>query len=40
MRAVHIPLSSIPPAQAGHTDGTPDAVVHALAEIPEVLGTL
>jgi putative hydrolase of the HAD superfamily len=37
LRAVHIPLSSIPSTQVGHTEGTPDAVVHALSELPEVL---
>jgi len=36
MRAVHIPLSAIPAGQVGHTEGTPDAVVHALAELPDV----
>jgi putative hydrolase of the HAD superfamily len=40
MRAVHIPLSSIPAAQTGHTEGTPEAVVHSLAELPGVLATL
>lgn len=34
---IHIPLSTIPPAQVGHTEGEPDAVVHALAEIPGVV---
>ena len=34
MRAVHIPLSTIPPGQVGHTEGKPDAVVHALSELP------
>ncbi|MGC4109058.1 MAG: HAD family hydrolase [Nocardioides sp.] len=38
MKAVHIPLSDIPAAQLGHTEGTPDGVVHALSELPEVLG--
>jgi len=37
LRAVHIPLSAIPAAQAGHTEGRPDAVVHALSELPGVL---
>jgi putative hydrolase of the HAD superfamily len=40
MRAVHIPLSSIPAAQLGHTQGTPDVVVHALADLPDALTTL
>ena len=34
MRAVHIPLSTIPSGQVGHTEGKPDAVVHALSELP------
>lgn len=40
LKAIHIPLSAIPPEQVGHTEGTPDAVVHSLAEIPAVVGTL
>lgn len=38
MRAIHIPLSAIPASQLGHSEGTPDAVVHRLSEIPDVLG--
>jgi putative hydrolase of the HAD superfamily len=37
LRAVHIPLSAIPSEQVGHTEGTPDAVVHGLSELPELL---
>jgi putative hydrolase of the HAD superfamily len=37
LRAVHIPLSAIPSEQVGHTEGTPDAVVHRLSELPELL---
>ena len=37
LRAIHIPLSTIPDAQRGHTEGQPDAVVHALSEIPDAL---
>jgi putative hydrolase of the HAD superfamily len=33
MRAIHIPLSTIPADQVGHTEGEPDAVVHSLAAI-------
>jgi putative hydrolase of the HAD superfamily len=33
MRAVHVPHSDIPPRQVGHTEGTPDAVVHSLSEL-------
>ena len=40
MRAVHIPLSAIPSGQVGHSEGTPDAVIHALSELPGVLGRL
>jgi putative hydrolase of the HAD superfamily len=37
LRAIHVPHSAIPPAQIGHTEGTPDAVIHRLGEIPSVL---
>ena len=37
LRAIHIPLSSIPAGQVGHTEGTPDATVDSLLEIPEVV---
>jgi putative hydrolase of the HAD superfamily len=37
LRAIHVPHSVIPATQVGHTEGTPDAVVHRLAEIPAVL---
>jgi putative hydrolase of the HAD superfamily len=37
MRAIHIPLSAIPPSQVGHTEGEPDAVVHRLSGIADVL---
>lgn len=37
MRAVHLPLSNIPASQAGHSVGVPDAVVHRLAEIADVV---
>jgi putative hydrolase of the HAD superfamily len=33
MRAVHVPHSDIPPRQIGHTEGSPDAVVHSLSEL-------
>ncbi|HEX3222748.1 MAG TPA: HAD family hydrolase [Nocardioides sp.] len=39
MRAVHIPLSDIPSTQVGHTEGTPDGVVHSLAELPRLLAS-
>ncbi len=37
LRAIHIPLSVIPPNQVGHTEGEPDAEVHRLADIPGVV---
>jgi putative hydrolase of the HAD superfamily len=39
MRAVHIPLSTIPSAQVGHTEGTPDGVIEALADLPELISS-
>jgi putative hydrolase of the HAD superfamily len=40
LRAIHIPLSTIPTAQLGHSEGTPDATVTSLAEIPAVVRSL
>ena len=40
LRAIHIPLSTIPVNQVGHTEGTPDAVVHSLAEVPAAVARL
>jgi putative hydrolase of the HAD superfamily len=37
LRAIHEPLSTIPEDQVGHTEGTPDAVVYSLAEVPDVV---
>ncbi len=37
MRAIHIPLSTIPPSQVGHSEGEPDAVAHALTDIPAIV---
>ncbi|QWC85382.1 HAD family hydrolase [Nocardioidaceae bacterium] len=37
MRAIHVPHSTIPADQHGHTDGEPDAVVQELVEILDVL---
>ncbi|MFC6288509.1 HAD family hydrolase [Nocardioides sp. GCM10027113] len=37
LRAIHVPHSSIPAEQVGHTEGVPDAVVHSLAEVVEVV---
>jgi putative hydrolase of the HAD superfamily len=40
MRAVHVPLSTIPVNQVGHTEGEPDAVVHSLLEVPAAVRSL
>ena len=37
MKAIHVPHSDIPPEQVGHSVGAPDAVVHELHEIDEIL---
>lgn len=37
LHAIHVPLSSIPPEQVGHTEGEPHAVVHALAQVPDAV---
>ncbi len=37
LRAVHLPHSTIPATQVGHTEGEPDAVVQSLAELPEIV---
>ncbi len=37
MRAVHVPHSTIPAAQLGHTEGEPDAVVQRLGHLPDVV---
>ncbi|HET7689907.1 MAG TPA: HAD family hydrolase [Nocardioidaceae bacterium] len=37
MRTIHVPHSDIPSAQAGHTEGEPDAVVHRLSEVYDVV---
>jgi putative hydrolase of the HAD superfamily len=34
---VHVPHSTIPTAQVGHTEGEPDAVVERLTELPELV---
>ncbi|HEU4811438.1 MAG TPA: HAD family hydrolase [Nocardioides sp.] len=33
MRAIHVPHSTIPTSQMGHTEGEPDAVAHRVADI-------
>ncbi|WP_240341193.1 HAD family hydrolase [Nocardioides sp. SYSU D00038] len=37
MRAIHVPHSVIPPEQVGHTEGVPDAVVHRLRDVVDVV---
>ena len=37
MRAVLVPHSDIPNGQVGHTEGEPDAVIHTLADLPDVI---
>jgi putative hydrolase of the HAD superfamily len=37
MKAVLVPHSDIPSGQIGHTEGEPDAVIHSLAELPDVI---
>lgn len=37
MRAAHIPHSAIPVEQIGHTEGTPDATIHRLSELPSLI---
>jgi putative hydrolase of the HAD superfamily len=39
MRAAHIPHSAIPPHQIGHTEGTPDATITHLADLPPLIDT-
>jgi putative hydrolase of the HAD superfamily len=37
MRTAHLPHSSIPREQIGHTEGTPDATVQRLSELPALI---
>jgi putative hydrolase of the HAD superfamily len=37
MRAIHIPHSTIPAEQVGHTEGEPDAVARSLSEVAELV---
>jgi putative hydrolase of the HAD superfamily len=37
MRAIHVPHSTIPADQVGHTEGVPDAVVHRIGEVADVV---
>jgi putative hydrolase of the HAD superfamily len=40
MRAIHVPHSTIPADQVGHSEGEPDAVAHELAEVPAIVARL
>ncbi|MBO9520241.1 MAG: HAD family hydrolase [Nocardioidaceae bacterium] len=40
MKAIHIPHSTIPAEQLGHSEGVPDAVAHELKEIPAIVAGL
>ncbi len=40
LHAIHVPHSTIPAEQVGHSVGVPDAVVHELAEIPAIVAGL
>ncbi len=40
LRAIHVPHSTIPVEQHGHSVGEPDAVAHELADIPELIDRL
>ena len=37
MRAIHVPHSTIPADQRGHTEGVPDAVVQRVGEVADVV---
>ena len=37
MRAIHVPHSAIPAEQVGHSEGSPDAVIQRLSEIPRIV---
>ncbi len=37
LRAVHVPHSTIPRDQVGHTEGEPDATVHRIGEVLDVV---
>ncbi|RZU10317.1 putative hydrolase of the HAD superfamily [Kribbella rubisoli] len=37
MRAAHLPHSAIPTEQIGHTEGTPDATIQRLSELPALI---
>ena len=37
LRAIHVPHSVIPDSQRGHTEGEPDAVVHSIGQVADVV---
>lgn len=37
MRTIHVPHSTIPAHQVGHTEGTPDAVVRRIGEVADIV---
>ena len=37
MRAIHVPHSTIPVGQVGHTEGVPDGVAHRLSEVHRIV---
>ena len=37
MRTIHVPHSTIPPEQLGHTEGRPDAVAERLADVYDIV---
>ncbi|MEQ6900155.1 HAD family hydrolase [Nocardioides sp. YIM 152588] len=39
MRAIHVPHSTIPDDQRGHSEGSPDGIAHRLAEIPAIVSS-
>ena len=40
LKAIHVPHSDIPAEQVGHSEGTPDAVAHQLADVPGLVEQL
>ena len=37
LRAIHVPHSTIPASQVGHTEGVPDAVAHRIADVLHIV---
>ncbi|QDH11021.1 HAD family hydrolase [Nocardioides dongxiaopingii] len=37
LRAIHVPHSTIPASQVGHTEGVPDAVAHRIADVLDIV---